>query len=87
MSARLSKLCDCPRHAANSYVATGRLASPEVGRRSKIIANRLGSLNGNGRSKTVFTTLKIAVFAPMPSASVSIAIAVKPGFFANIRAP
>src|SRR5687767_973882 len=29
--------------------------------------------------------LKIAVFAPMPSASVSTATAVKPGFFSNCR--
>jgi hypothetical protein len=35
----------------------------------------------------MLTKLKIAVFAPMPSASVMIAINVKPGFFNNIRAP
>jgi hypothetical protein len=29
----------------------------------------------------------MAVFAPMPSASVKTAINVKPGFFINIRAP
>src|SRR2546425_1201078 len=33
----------------------------------------------------VLTKLKIAVFAPMPSASVSTATAVKPGFFSNCR--
>jgi hypothetical protein len=33
------------------------------------------------------TTLKIAVFTPMPSASVSTATVVKPGFLRNIRAP
>ena len=33
------------------------------------------------------TTLKIAVFAPMPSASVTTATIVKPGFFASIRIP
>ena len=33
---------------------------------------------GSGRSSTPFTTLKIAVFAPMPSASVSTATTVKP---------
>jgi hypothetical protein len=33
------------------------------------------------------TTLKIAVFAPMPKARVSAAIKVKLGFFNNIRAP
>src|SRR5437660_4501415 len=44
-----------------------------------------GSLNGGGRSSTALTTLKIAVFAPMPSASVSTATMVKPGFFSNWR--
>jgi hypothetical protein len=32
---------------------------------------------GSGCNSTSFTTLKIAVLAPMPSASVTIAIAVK----------
>ena len=36
---------------------------------------------------TAFTKLNIAVFAPMPRASVATATAVKPGFFANIRNP
>jgi hypothetical protein len=31
------------------------------------------------------TTLKMAAFAPMPSASVSTTTAVKPGFFASER--
>ena len=33
----------------------------------------------NGLSSTALTTLKIAVFAPIPSASVSTAASVKPG--------
>ncbi len=32
-----------------------------------------------------FTTEKIAVFAPIPSASVSTTIAVNPGAFPNVR--
>src|SRR5881392_1092057 len=40
---------------------------------------------GSGRSSTAFTTLKMAVFAPMPSARVSTATAVKPGFFSSWR--
>jgi hypothetical protein len=36
-------------------------------------------------SSTASTTEKIAVFAPMPSASVSSATAAKPGFFRNVR--
>ena len=44
-----------------------------------------GSLYGNGRNRTVFTTLKIAVFAPMPMANVSNAMAVKPGLLNSMR--
>src|SRR2546423_9287058 len=40
---------------------------------------------GSGLSRTALTTVKMAVFAPMPSASVSTATAVKPGFFSNWR--
>src|SRR6266516_2959447 len=47
--------------------------------------SRSGSGNESGRSKTALTTLKMAVFAPMPSASVSTATAVKLGFFNNWR--
>lgn len=36
---------------------------------------------------TAFTKLNIAVFAPMPRASVATATAVKPGFFPSIRNP
>src|SRR5205823_8931872 len=50
-----------------------------------IHTSRSGFLKGSGRSNTALTTLKIAVFAPMPSASVSTATAVKPGFFSNWR--
>src|SRR5467141_2330642 len=49
------------------------------------MTSRSATGNGNGRNKTPFTTLKMAVFAPMPSASVSTATAVKPGFFSNWR--
>src|SRR3989454_12001952 len=52
---------------------------------SETNTSRPGSLNGSGRRRTALTTLKIAVFAPMPSASVSTATAVKPGFFSNWR--
>src|SRR5439155_18493783 len=41
--------------------------------------NRSGSENGNGSSRIDRTTLKIAVFAPIASASVQTAMAVKPG--------
>src|SRR5437867_4694094 len=50
---------------------------------SETNTSRPGSLNGGGRSSTALTTLIIAVFAPIPSASVSTATAVKPGFFSS----
>src|SRR5882724_7582294 len=49
--------------------------------------NLLASLYGRLSSKTAFTTEKIAVFAPIPSASVRIATAANPGFFRSIRSP
>ena len=39
----------------------------------------------NERSRTVLTRLKIAVLAPMPSASVITAIATKPGRLIKLR--
>src|SRR6266480_5782878 len=44
-----------------------------------------GSRTGRDLSTIASRRLKIAVFAPMPSASVSTATAVKPGFFNNWR--
>jgi hypothetical protein len=54
------------------------------------VANRnqlLGFVNGSGRSNTLFTMLKIAVLAPIPNASVSTAMTVKPGDFHKMRSP
>src|SRR5438046_3545520 len=42
-------------------------------------------MNGSGRRRMVLTKLNMAVLAPMPSARVSTATAVKPGFFSNCR--
>jgi hypothetical protein len=44
-------------------------------------------LKGNGRNNTALTTEKIAVLAPMPSASVITATAVNPGCLSKLRAP
>ena len=41
----------------------------------------------SGVSSTVLTTLKTAVFAPIPSASVAIATAVNPGCLRKVRSP
>src|SRR5262249_53271585 len=48
--------------------------------------SRSGFLNGSGRSRTALTTLKIAVFAPMPRLKVITATTVKPGLLRNMRA-
>ena len=45
-----------------------------------------GSRNGSGLSRTPSMTLKIAVVAPIASASVNAAIAVKPGVRESFRA-
>src|SRR5437773_2614443 len=52
---------------------------------SHTIINRSCSRYGSGRSSTASMTLKMEVFAPMPSASVSTATVVKPGFFSSWR--
>ncbi len=44
-----------------------------------------GSRYGRGRSSTAFTMLNIALFAPIPKASVSTATTVNPGLFFNLR--
>ena len=53
----------------------------------QIITARSGSCHGRGRRSTASTTLKIAALAPMPSASVAIATAVKPAFRRSVRLP
>ena len=47
---------------------------------------RSGSRNGSGLSSTPLMTLKIAVVAPMASASVNAAMNVKPGVRESLRA-
>ena len=46
---------------------------------------RLALWNGKGFSNTAFTTEKIAVLAPMPSASVITVTAVNTGLLRNCR--
>ncbi|PYK97940.1 MAG: hypothetical protein DME19_14405 [Verrucomicrobia bacterium] len=47
--------------------------------------NSSGFDNGRVFKRTALRSWKMAVFAPMPSAKVSTATAVKPGFFSNWR--
>jgi hypothetical protein len=53
----------------------------------KTIASFSGCAYGDGRSSSELTALKIAVLTPMPNASVSAAMKVKPGCLRNTRAP
>src|SRR6185369_13574363 len=54
---------------------------------SVIHTMRSGSAYGSGFSSTAWTTLNIAVFTPMPAASVNTDNAVKPGCFRSQRKP
>src|SRR5579883_1008229 len=47
---------------------------------------RSGSGYGSGCKRTLLTTVKMAVFAPMPRASAATATVVKPGFARSILA-
>ena len=53
----------------------------------KTAARLSGSFTGSGRKTSASKAVKIAVFTPMPRASVSTATAAKPRFFPNILAP
>ena len=61
-----------------------RILSP--GARCQTPTRRSGSWNGNAFSSTPYTTLKIAVLAPIPKASVRAATTAKPGCFRSMRA-
>jgi hypothetical protein len=54
-------------------------AKPTNDASSHTIVKRSGWAYGSGRSNTASTKLKIAVFAPMPSASTATAMEKKPG--------
>src|SRR6266513_5015913 len=76
-------LCRCQSSTFNPELRES--VTPRLGLTEAIRTSRSGSRYGSGRSNTALTTLKMAVFAPMPSASVSTATAVKPGFFRSWR--
>src|SRR6185436_11645015 len=61
--------------------------SLEDARLSHTITSRSGSLKGRGRSNTALIKLNIALFAPIPRASVRTATAVNPGLLASVRHP
>ena len=80
-----TRCCVC--QSSKSGGVTDSCSIPFCGLRSHSITRCSGSGYGSGLSNTPLTTLKIAVFAPMPRASVKIASNVKPGCFRNIRTP
>ena len=65
----------------------GNFGNPFAGLTETTIVSRSGSGKGSGRRRTAFTTLKMAVLAPIPNASASTATAAKPGFLRSILRP
>ncbi len=73
-----------PSHSESATKLRGDVLyrhTPSPGRStaSRIRTNRDSSSNGSGRSSSVFTRLKMPAAPPIPSASVTITIAVNPG--------
>jgi hypothetical protein len=54
---------------------------------SHTMTREAGSRMGSGRRSTVSTTVKMALFAPIPRARVATATSVKPGLRTSMRAP
>ncbi len=73
------------RNSMNSTGSIQNWLNPRVGNWLLIYTSCSGFGYGSGRRITPLMTLKIAVFAPMPSASVRIAMTVKPGTRARLR--
>src|SRR5690348_5621132 len=61
--------------------------SLNCGEFSLTIISCLGSWKGSGRRRTAFRTVKIAVLAPIPMASVSTAMNANPGLLTRLRIP
>ncbi len=79
-----SKAWVCDRKSEKSGKLSGR-SSPVRRSRPRSATSRWLSGKGSGWRITALTTLKIAVFAPMPSARVRTTIAVKPGLLPSTR--
>ena len=59
------------RNSTNSGAETQNWSNPSVGNCEVMNTSRSGCWYGSGFNSTPFTTLKMALFTPMPSASVS----------------
>ncbi len=71
--------------SSQSPGAIGKSTTFRVRMSDLIKANRSGCTYGRGRNSTAFTTLKIAVVAPTPSAIVTMAVRVKAGWWRRDR--
>ena len=58
---------------------------PRIATFDPMVTRRSASRYGRGRSSTASTTLKMALLAPIPSASVSTTARVKPGLRRSAR--
>src|SRR5262249_52878002 len=76
----------CVRRSWKSAGAHGKRVTFRFLRSSQTCTSRSGWRYGSGCSSTAFVTLKIATVAPMPSASVAIAVSANAGFLRNVRA-
>ena len=86
----LSKEWLCSRQATKSGAETGFWSHPYLpfaGSVVRIATTLPGSLILGGRNIKPFTTLKISELAAIPSASVTTAAAVNPGFLRSMRTP
>jgi hypothetical protein len=87
MPAMSSKtLVDCCVRSRKSGGAKGQSFTFRARSSPHSRTSRCASVYGSGRSRTAFTTLKIAVHAPMPSAIVIVATAANARFLRRPRA-
>ena len=86
MAAIAWKLFACARQSRKLGCEVANVGQPRSTLLSQILTSWPGFDNGNGRSITALTTLKIAVLAPTPRASVIAATSVNPGLLRSDRA-
>ena len=86
---RTERLVSTPLRAEFNYFQVLRCNLVNSGNEeafgSLTIANRSGSANGSGLTSTPFTILKMAVVAPIPSASAAMARTVTVGVYRSDR--
>ena len=85
IAARFSNTWFCVCQSMKVPGATLKIGNPNLTLLSCNRTNRSGSGKDSGRSRTPFTTLKMALFAPMPKASANTATRVKPGLLRSWR--